>query len=138
MVENEVADHGIELVVGERQAGQSSKLHVSFRSRQRGLGDHAGFGIHRRHLRSPITCNRGGGARARPHIEDPYTLPDPGSVEEPGHRIRAEFGKTRSIGIGLPRPLPPLGLIKRRLHHSPPPRNNHRRDNNPADPDANP
>ncbi len=121
MVEDEVADNGVELVVGERQAGQSSKPYVRFRGRQRGSGDHAGFGIHRRHLRSPLTCNRGGGAGARPHVEDSRIFPDCSSVEEPGHRIRAEFGETRSVRIGLPRPRPPLGLIKRRLYYPSPP-----------------
>lgn len=75
------------------------------------------FGIHRRHPCSPFTRSRGGSTGARPHIEDPPAHPDPGSVKETGHRIRAEFGESRSIGIGLPCPCSPLGLIKRRLHH---------------------
>lgn len=71
VVENEVADHSIELVVSERQAGESSKPHVSFWGCLRGTGDHARLGIHRRHLRTPLT--RSCGARACPHIEDPCT-----------------------------------------------------------------
>ncbi len=80
VVENEVADHSIELVVSERQAGQSSKPHVSFRGCLRGAGDHARFGIHRRHSRTPLTRSSGDTARACPHIEDPCTLPNLGSI----------------------------------------------------------